>query len=60
MSDMTLGYVAARPATGRGTLSNFGLAAIAVLALASAVAGLCNPAAIATEYQIDTVTFTGP
>ena len=52
MSDITSGYLAAPPVAGRGERPKFGLVAIFVLALASAVVGIGNPAAVVAEYQI--------
>jgi len=52
MSDMTLMYVAARPAVSRGEMPKFGLAVMMALALASAAIGLHHPEAINAEYQM--------
>jgi hypothetical protein len=60
MSYMTFDYLAARPAAERAERSNFGLVAMFVLALASAMVGIVDPAAIVAEYQTDMVTLTGP
>jgi len=54
MSDMTLMYVAARPAASRGEMPKFGLAVIVALALVSATIGLKYPEAINGEYQMAT------
>jgi hypothetical protein len=54
MSDMIVDDLAERP-VARGKLPKFGLIAMAL----AAVVGLGNPAAITTEYQIDTVTSAG-
>jgi hypothetical protein len=54
MSDMTLMYVAARPAASRGEMPKFGLAVIVALALVSAAIGLKYPEAINGEYQMAT------
>lgn len=52
MSDMTLMYVAARPAVSRGEMPRFGLVAMMALALVSAAIGLHYPEAVNAEYQM--------
>lgn len=51
MSDMTLMYVAARPAASRGEMPKFGLVVIMALALAAAAISLHHPESINAEYQ---------
>ena len=59
MSYMTFDDVAARPVAERGEPPRFGLAALIVLALASTIVGIVDPAAIVAEYQTDAVILTG-
>jgi len=56
MSDMTLMYVAARPAASRSEMPKFGIAVLLALALVSAAIGLKYPEAINGEYQVAIAT----
>jgi hypothetical protein len=60
MSYSTLDYLAAPRAARQGERANFGLIAMIVLALASSVVAIVDPAAVVAEYQTDMVTLTGP